>query len=408
MLAAVVLSACSGADSAADVGITPTTAVTTTTTTNATTTALNPVASWARSTDPVFRGDGYQLINAVRFGGPGLVAVGVDSSGPDADAAVWVSTNGTAWTRLASPDFGGPGGQGMNDLAVGVNGMVAVGSDETGGPSDAAVWFSSDGTSWDRVADAALEDPGPEVMLTVTPFGTGFIAAGFAITGPEADAAVWSSPDGISWTRVHEPRFAEAGTQRIYSLAATADGLVAGGTHYHADRFGLYNLDARVWLSADGIRWAKIDASDFGGPGWQYISSVAATPAGLIAAGGDILGQPGRHNAAAVWVSEGGVEWTQVIATAFGGAGAKHISALVLDAEGIVAVGYDTAPAGNRLPAVWTSTDGVRWSRNAGSGLDEPGHRWMNGAAIGPLGLIAVGGDGTRAIGDPAVWWFVP
>ena len=79
---------------------------------------------------------------------------------------------------------------------------------------------------------------------------------------------------------------------------------------------------------------------------------------------------------------------------------------MVLDADGIVAVGYDTAPEGNRLPAVWTSVDGLRWSRNAGAGLDEPGHRWMNGAAIGSLGLIAVGGDGTRPIGDPAVWRF--
>ncbi|HEX5630415.1 MAG TPA: hypothetical protein VFY15_02020, partial [Acidimicrobiia bacterium] len=400
--AAMLLTACSGEPAA-----TTSTAVADPTTT-VTTSAVRAVASWARSTDPVFRGDGYQLINAVRFGGPGLVAVGVDSSGTDAEAAVWVSTDGELWTRLDGAVFGGPDGQGINDLAVGADGMVAVGSDESNGSTDAAVWFSTDGLSWEQVAVDALADPGPEEMLTVIPFGDGFVAAGFAIAGNEADAAVWLSPDGISWTRVHDPRFAEVGTQRIYSLTATADGLIAGGTNYHANPFGLYNLDARVWRSPDGILWEKIDAPDFGGPGWQYISAVAATPNGLIAAGGYILGQPGFHNDAAVWVSDDGVEWTRVTGLAFGGVRAQHISALVLDAEGIVAVGYDTAPDGNRVPAVWTSPDGLRWSRNAGSGLDEPGHRWMNGAAIGPLGLIAVGGDGTRPVGDPAVWWFVP
>ena len=367
------------------------------------------MALWARSTDPVFHGDGYQLINSIHFGGPGLVAVGVDSSGVDADAAIWVSTDGESWTRLVGNGFGGTGSEGINDLAIGPNAMVAVGSDESEDDiSDAAVWYSTDGLTWERVSVEALSDSGPEEMLTVIPSGTGFVAAGFVIAGAEADAAVWSSPDGISWTRVHDPRFAEAGTQRIYSLAETPHGLIAGGTNYSRIDFGVYNLDARVWISTDGIKWDKVDAASFGGPGWQYISAVVATPTGLIAAGGYILGQPGLHNDAAVWTSDDGVTWERVVAPALGGSGAQHISALVLDLEGVVAVGYDTTAGGYRLPAVWTSPDGLIWARNLGSGLEEPGHRWMNSAAIGPLGLIAVGGDGTRRVGDPVVWRFFP
>src|SRR4030067_2392341 len=62
-----------------------------------TTVATDQIAApdaWIRSQHPVWHGAGYQLLNSVRFGGPGLLAAGVDSSGPDADCALWVSKAG--------------------------------------------------------------------------------------------------------------------------------------------------------------------------------------------------------------------------------------------------------------------------------------------------------------------------
>ncbi len=378
------------------------------TTTKASTAGLVATSSWARSTDPVFLGTGYQLINAVRFGGPGLVAVGVDASGRDADAAIWVAVDGRSWTRLMVPGLTGPGAQGLHDIAVGTTGMVAVGLDESSGVIDPAIWFSTDGREWQRVSAESLAGDGHEEILTVVATPTGFVAGGFEVTGDEADAAVWVSPDGVAWTRVHQPAFADLGTQRIHSLTVTPNGILAGGTHYHPNQFGLYNLDARVWLSADGTSWTRVDAPTLGGPGWQYITAVLATPTGLFAAGGDIVGQPGLHNDAAIWRSEDGITWTQIEDPALGGIGAQHISALALDGAGMIAVGYDTASLGNRLPAVWTSPDGIRWTRTVDAALAEPGHRWMNAIAIGPLGLVAVGGDGTRPVGDPVVWSRTP
>jgi hypothetical protein len=231
------------------------------------------------------------------------------------------------------------------------------------------------------------------------------VAAGFAVTGEEADAAVWISPDGRSWTRVEDSALSEPGTQRIYSLVVTPLGLVAGGTHYHPNQFGLYNLDARIWVSADGSSWEVVDDATFGGPGWQFISTVVATPEGLVAAGGNILGQPGFHNDAAVWTSADGRTWARVSDPALSGIGAQHISSLVLGPDGLIAVGYDTAPQGNRIPAVWSSRDGTRWVRVVDPGLTEPGHRWMNAVAADAKRLVAVGTDGTRPVGDPALWW---
>ena len=47
----------------------------------------------------------------------------------------------------------------VTDLAVGGPGMVAVGLEATDDGSRAAVWTSTDGTKWARVADQASSSP---------------------------------------------------------------------------------------------------------------------------------------------------------------------------------------------------------------------------------------------------------
>jgi len=46
---------------------------------------------------------------SVTVGGPGLVAVGLDESSGDKDAAVWTSPDGITWSRVPHDDavFGG-------------------------------------------------------------------------------------------------------------------------------------------------------------------------------------------------------------------------------------------------------------------------------------------------------------
>jgi hypothetical protein len=90
---------------------------------------------------------------SVTVGGPGLVAVGWDWSGGDIDAAVWTSPDGVTWSRVPHDEsiFGGPGFQEILSVAVGGPGLVAVGLDEAGGDRDAVVWTSPDGITWSRV-----------------------------------------------------------------------------------------------------------------------------------------------------------------------------------------------------------------------------------------------------------------
>jgi hypothetical protein len=79
---------------------------------------------------------------AVAAGGPGLVAVGSDDSAGDADGAVWTSPDGLTWTRVVdlAEALGGTGGQDMARVVAGGPGLVAVGFDSAAGNLDAAVW----------------------------------------------------------------------------------------------------------------------------------------------------------------------------------------------------------------------------------------------------------------------------
>ena len=111
----------------------------------------------------------------------------------------------------------------MNSVTVGGPGLVAVGSskeekvdpeDEAHEPADvnhdAAVWTSPDGLTWSRVPHdddvfAVSNDWGDltEVMLSVTVGGPGLVAVGFDSADQcEWGAAVWTSPDGLTWSQV--------------------------------------------------------------------------------------------------------------------------------------------------------------------------------------------------------------
>lgn len=361
---------------------------------------------WTRNDDLSLVDSGYQFITDVVEVGSGLVASGIDASGLDPDAVIWRSPDGFTWTRVASPLFGGPGAQGIHGLAVGGPGLVAVGFDASGGNLDAAVWASVDGAEWIRVRHSSLSDDGDQEIRSVVATGTGFVAAGHDSSGNQVDAAIWVSPDGIEWTRVFDPALGGFGQQRIYTIAVGPNGLIAGGSNYWPNQFGLFNMDARVWLSEDGTSWSYVDEPTFGGPGWQFISAVAAGPDGYVAAGTYILGRPGVDNDIAVWVSADGATWERVAEETFDIPRVQRISAMIHGPEGFVAVGYDTLATGSRIPAVWLSTDGTEWSAIDDPAFTEPGHRWMNTVTTGGPGLVAAGADGTRFVGDPAVWLY--
>jgi hypothetical protein len=348
----------------------------------------------------VLGGAGYQEMRSVVVGGPGFVAVGYDEAGGDRDAAVWTSSDGLAWTRVPHDEavFGGIWDQEagrnwdqvMHSVVVGGPGLVAVGIDAY----DAAVWTSPDGLAWTRVPhdETVFGGSGRQSMVSAVAGGPGLVAVGndYSEDDWENDAAVWTSPDGLTWARVsHDEEVFSAG-QRMSSVVVGGPGLVAVGVDHN---------DAAVWTSPDGITWTQVPREETTFSHAEMSSVVVGGP-GLVAVGS---GEQG----AAVWTSPDGISWTRLPhdEAVFGDA---RMYSVVMGGPGLVAVGNDYSDA-----AVWTSPDGIIWTRvpHDEAALGGPGYQAMFSVAVGGPGLVAVGFRGSgpfesaaACVRDAAVW----
>jgi hypothetical protein len=122
-----------------------------------------------------------------------------------------------------------------------------VGDEITNNESDAAVWTSVDGLTWTRVPhnEAVFGGPSNQSMLDVVVGGPGLIAVGYAHDGVDRDAAVWTSPDGLTWTRVphDEATFGGPEIETMNGIAVNDEGFgVAAGTQW-----ANYDYDAALW-----------------------------------------------------------------------------------------------------------------------------------------------------------------
>ena len=271
---------------------------------------------WSRvpHDESVFGGQGEQRMLSVTAGGPGLVAVGFETPVGllGRDAAVWTSIDGLEWSRVPhnADVFGGQSAQ-MLSVSVGGPGLVAVGSDgisshgNSAQPFDepsvaAAVWTSTDGLAWSRVPhdEGIFGGPSEQSMASVTVGGPGLVAVGRTSAelpnlgrgrSERFDAAVWTSPDGLIWTRVphDEEVFARSGTanynETMLSVVAGGPGLVAVGF----DSDDQCGWDAAVWTSPDGFTWSRVPDNRGCGPwdGYDRMLGVTVGPAGLVAVG---------------------------------------------------------------------------------------------------------------------------
>ncbi len=284
---------------------------------------------------------------------------------PDSTLASTDATGSTVgvvaqdWTRVAHDEsvFGGPDDQEMSGLVVGGPGFVAVGYDASGGDWDAAVWTSPDGVVWSRVPhdESVFGGPDDQTIADVVAGGPGFVAVGRDYSGGDGDAAVWTSPDGVLWSRVPHDASVFGGRpdfQEMWGVVAGGPGLVAVGGY---DASG-GDWDAAVWTSPDGVLWSRVpphDASVFGGPDDQEMFGVAAGGPGLVAVGRDWSG--GDWDAA-VWTSPDGVLWSRAPhdESVFGGPDGQGMVGVVAGGPGFVAVGWDYS-GGDLDAAVWVT-----------------------------------------------------
>lgn len=297
------------------------------------------------------------------------------------------------WSRVPHDEtvFGGVGQQQILSVAAGGPGLVAVGVSGPGvgefsGNRDAAVWTSPDGLTWSRAPhdDDVFGGPGSQEVSSVTAGGPGLVAVGHRFDEPDRPGvypAVWTSVDGISWMRVADdgPAFSEGGS--MSSVTRGGPGLVAVGTD---------SWSAAVWTSGDGINWSRVphDPVVFG-VGIAAGDTGQQTTMSDVTVGGPGLVAVGSASSGAWSESSDGINWTH--------------------------------EPGAASAVVWTSLDGVTWTRTP----DDPavfggeGHHRMSAVTPGGPGLVAVGSyelftvesdtaDGLVSSSDRAVVWTSP
>jgi hypothetical protein len=219
----------------------------------------------------------------------GWMAVGQDGE----RAAIWISADGRIWERVGPVD--GELGIGLaSDVAPFGAGFVAVGTvDDAASTHDGAIWLSDDGTSWTRSGerDPGLVGPDETELSRVLPFARGLFVVGnhgsheervkceqllgvmasLDAAPPPSETARscgwgrehhWLSADGNRWQRL-PPLDPLPGQPQPPGLRPLEFRLIAAGGP------GIVNLaednqapdgDSGIWLSADGSAWQLLDA----------------------------------------------------------------------------------------------------------------------------------------------------
>jgi hypothetical protein len=259
--------------------------------------------AWTKATSiPSFHGAGHQSANTVMQWGSVVYVGGRDVN----DGTLWRSIDAVSWESVDAPGLGGEGVQGVFDLAVIGRDMLAFG--ESG--NDAAVW-ALDGSDW-----VAVDSPkvfggyGRQQVGSVAVAGEQAVAVGFEFTydriflggGAEGtqDGAVWTMDSTGEWARISgSDSFAGIGEQAVVRAIDWEHGFMAvgydlagrGSVEEGIAGFGSgLDVDAAVWLSADGVEWTRVTDPSFGGDDWQDMYGVVEAPqGGLVAVGGDDL-----------------------------------------------------------------------------------------------------------------------
>lgn len=242
---------------------------------------------------------------------------------------------------------------------------------------------------------------------------TGFVAVGFDPgDNMRQDGVIFVSRDGVEWSRVAEGDPAlEIGAVLIYGVTEGGPGVVAVGMGCE-DEVEQCVAHPTVWTSTDGTEWVRsaadpaVFASDIGVHESGAMLDVIATDEGLIAAGNIGAGEGDAFaSQAAVWSSADGVTWSREWVDSDRIATSPYVPGIVALAPGpggsIVGAGNAEDPEGNTVAAFWISTDGGEWERAAHDPEVFPAGSAALDVSSGPRGYVAVGSVGGE---EAAIW----
>jgi hypothetical protein len=322
-------------------------------------------------------------------GGPG----GWLAVGPQ---AIWTSRDGLNWTLAAShgitPQLPGDQILVLNNTAQGF--LAAGEAPVSGGGTQAVVWTSRDGLTWQRKTAAQLGLTGPEGPAQEIAFGAvhgaDTVISGGVASGSAVRSAAWLSTDGGStWSAVTIPADHGAGVS-VSGLGSDGSGLIAVRPGQAAPG----GADGVTYFSPNGHDWQYAGTIDAAG-GWSP-HVVKGNADGFVVTGTTDAGQVVAYTS----TGSGGT-WQPT--GSLGPAASESVESATVGAGGtVIAVGSTSGDSTGKRPLfVTASKDGAvrRVSLTAISGGVVP-ELAVNGLATADGVQVAVG----SADGYPAVW----
>jgi hypothetical protein len=318
-----------------------------------------------------------------------------------------------------------------------------------------------DGQAVGTIVDDDAGAPGPETRRTWRAARLGMPNTWAVVASPSLyvaagdGGAIYTSPDGESWTRRANPdpfqrtlhggvyadgRFVLIGTCCDFSGAAviltSTDGVTwtlrtsdtggegLSGAGYGAGVYVAVGTRGRIMTSPDAATWTRRSApttQDLNGVAYgngRFVAvgrssavltaldgiNWAAQPAGLGEAraitffGGEFL----AATSTGIWASPDGAAWSQRSDMRFSWSSSSGIAA----GNGtVVAAGGDPQRLDMNSAAVLTSTDGLTWT-NVAVAYGAPGEaRNFYTVGYGPAGFVAAGESGTLYVSTDGLSW---
>jgi len=296
------------------------------------------------------------MLMGIAAGPAGLLAYGSVCCQTDVRTA-WHSTDGLTWRRLELAGFD-PETDYWMSVTGAPGGWIAVVSNG----SRSRLIGSVDGATWRLITI----DGEPTTVAT----GRGaFYAAGHDRT-PDGgyDGALWTSSDGVTWTRIAtaEPAFVNEDDVDLFDVVPFAGGLFARGiTAPVEDRERCEEMAAvasveprppvafscawgnpMAWASTDGTSWTAVDVDMVDGSDFALDRAVAGGP-GLVGLATDDMWRE-----TVVWVSADGLDWAPL----------ETLAPIAPDTNGPFAVrGRTIILAGTHYDPVTTEPEPVVW-----------------------------------------------
>lgn len=268
------------------------------------------------------------------------------------------------------------------------------------------VWQSIDGAQWSRVTDKPAFGERQYPALLSYAGKLWLIGGTFSAPGTLSYYNdVWSSADGETWTRVlADNSAANAGSTTQFSQRAQHGAVVYNNKMWVIGGYGPVGAAGGgealndVWSSSDGVTWTRALASTDTPGTSQFTKRTWHRVVAYNAGSGEkmyLIGGNGQTALNDVWWSTDGRTWSQVTATTPFTPGRGLHSAVVFNGRIFVIGGLNGSTDYND---VWSSSDGVVWNQLTADGTAPFEKRSAFGAAAFN-GRIRIFAGSTKRVG---------